>query len=68
MDLDGEVRTPQFALHTLDAGLGLDNLDDKGLHLQNSGGTELNADAASFAISFDDLDPCGGTFLLDSFV
>jgi hypothetical protein len=56
MNLDRKVGAPQFALHALDAGFRTNNLYQKGIHFQNLGGAELRADAAPFAVSFDNFD------------
>jgi hypothetical protein len=53
MDLDSEVRAEQFALHALDAVFRSCNLDQKDIHLQDVLGTELDADAAAFAVALD---------------
>jgi hypothetical protein len=55
VDFDGEVGATQFALHTLDAVVWTRYLDNKTIHFEDVLGTELHADAASFAVPFDDL-------------
>jgi hypothetical protein len=55
VDFDGEIGTAQFALHALDAVVRASYLHDEPIHFKDVLGTELHADAASFAVSFDDL-------------
>jgi hypothetical protein len=56
MNLDRKIRTPQFALHALDAGLGACDFDQERIHLKYVGGAEFNADAAPLAVPFDYFD------------
>jgi hypothetical protein len=53
VDLDGKVRAQQFALHALDAIFGACDFDQKDVHFQDVFRTELDADAAPFAVAFD---------------
>jgi hypothetical protein len=56
MNLDRKIRTPQFALHALDAGFGARDFDEERIHLKDVGGAEFNADAAPLAVPFNYFD------------
>jgi hypothetical protein len=58
VDLDGEIRAKQLALHALDAIFRSGNLNQEDVHLQNIFRTELGADAAPFAVALDYLNSC----------
>jgi hypothetical protein len=56
VNFDGKVRATQFTLITSDTCISIGYLDNKCVHLQNLGGTELNTDTAPFTVFLDDLD------------
>jgi len=56
MDLDGEVRAEQFALHAFDAVFRPWGCDQEDVHLQNILRAEFDADAAAFAVALDDFE------------
>ena len=56
MDLDGEVRAKQFALHALDAIFRSWNCDQEDIHLKDVLRAEFDADTAAFAVSLDDFE------------
>jgi hypothetical protein len=64
MDLDGEVRAEQFALHAFDAIFRSRGCDQKDIHLQDILRAEFDADTASFAVSLDNFE--SGTTHSDS--
>ena len=54
MNLDGEVRAKQFALHALDAIFRSWDCDQEDVHLQDILRAEFDADAAAFAVALYD--------------
>ena len=54
MDFDCEVWAKQFALHAFDAVFWSWNCDQEDVHLQDILRAEFDADAAAFAVAFDD--------------
>ena len=58
MDLDGEVRAEQLALHALDTIFRPWNRDQEDVHLQDILRAEFDADAAALAVALDDFDSC----------
>ena len=56
MDLDGEVRAKQFALHALDAIFRPWGCDQEDIHLQDILWAEFDADTATFAVTLDDFE------------
>jgi hypothetical protein len=55
MYFNSKVGTAKFALHAGDAGLRVDNFDNKKIHFENLGGAEFSTDTAPLAVFFDDL-------------
>jgi hypothetical protein len=53
MDLDGEVRAKQLALHALDAVFRSRGCDQEDVHLKDILRAEFDADAAAFAVALD---------------
>ena len=56
MDLDGEVRAQQLALHAFDTIFRSRGRDQEDIHLQDILRTEFDADTAAFAVSLDDFE------------
>jgi hypothetical protein len=56
MDLDGEVRAKQLALHAFDAVFRPWGCDQEDVHLQDILRAEFDADTASFAVALDDFE------------
>jgi hypothetical protein len=68
VNFDGKVRTAQLALHALDAILQTRDLDQEPIHLEHVLGAELDTDAASLAILFDDFYSCTAHSRLSPFL
>jgi hypothetical protein len=58
MDFDCEVWAKQFTLHAFDAVFRSWDCDQENIHLQDILRAEFDADAAAFAVAFDDFDSC----------
>jgi hypothetical protein len=58
MNLNGEVRAKQFALHALDAIFRSWNGDQEDIHLKDILRAEFDADTATFAVALDDFESC----------
>ena len=56
MNLDGEVRAKQFALHALDAVFRSWGCDQEDVHFQDILRAEFDADTATLAVSLDDFE------------
>jgi hypothetical protein len=56
MDLDGEVRAEQLALHAFDAIFRSWCCDQEDVHLQDILRTEFYADTATLAVTLDDFE------------
>ena len=56
MNLDGEVRAKQFALHALDAIFRPWNCYQEDVHLQDILRAEFDADTATLAVTLDDFE------------